>query len=228
MTVKEFVNHIPLFSELPKHQKEHLHKIIMHRTIKKGEVIFHEHEIAEAVFFVNEGKVRISKGTPDGKEIVLTIRQPGEIFAEVSLFTQPGNTYPATATAIENGVVSYILVSEIENFLKDHPELSLAIFRIMSERLRISQSTLRDVALYGKLESLAATLLRLSDEYGVETSTGLKINLKLTHEELGSFFGATRESVNRLINKLKRHHVLSMQQGYITIHSIEELKDYIS
>lgn len=227
MSVSSFIKNIPIFSVLPDNQKKYLEQIIQIRKITKGEVVFYERDPAEAIFFVNEGKVRISKCTPDGKEIILSIRKTGDMFAEVALFCKPGSTYPATTTCIESGNVSYIKNQDLEAFLLQHPQLTISIFRFVSERLQISQSTLRDVALFGKFGALAATLMRLSEEYGEVTEDGIAIKLKLTHEDLGTFFGATRESVTRLMNQLKQQEIVTKKHGYLVIHDIELLKEYL-
>lgn len=227
MAVSNFINNIPIFSVLPTNQKEYLEQIIQTRKITKGEVIFHESDLAEAIFFINEGKVRISKSTPEGKEIILSIRKKGDMFAEVALFCKPGSTYPATTICIESGDVSFIKNEELEAFLLQHPQLSISIFRFVSERLQISQTTLRDVALFGKFGALAATLVRLSEEYGEITEKGIIIKLKLTHEDLGTFFGATRESVTRLMNQLKQQKIVTKKDGFLVIHNMELLKEYL-
>lgn len=228
MYVNPFINTIPIFSVLPTLQREQLATIIQTIKVTKGEVIFREYDPAEAIYFVNEGKVKISKSTPDGKEIVLSIRQTGEMFAEVALFGNDNSTYPATATCIESGKVSFIKNEELETYLIQHPQLAISMFRTVSERLVISQTTLRDVALFGKFGALAATLIRLAEEYGSPTEDGITIKLKLTHEDLGSFFGATRESVTRLMNQLKQQDIVTKKRGYLIIHDLEALKEFKS
>ncbi|MDQ0255437.1 CRP/FNR family transcriptional regulator [Evansella vedderi] len=222
-----FIDTIPLFSTLPKDIRKQLTPIILTKQTTKGEVIFRESERANAIFFINVGKIKITKSSPEGKEILLNIRQSGEMFAEVSLFSRKKSTYPATATSLENGVISLIRNEDLELFLMQHPELSMSIFRVMAERLQVAQTTLRDVALYGKFGALAATLVRLSTDYGVDTNEGIMIKLKLTHEDLGSFFGATRESVTRMMNQLKQQEVVTKKSGYFVIHKLEELKSYL-
>lgn len=228
MPATKILQSIPIFSVLPQEQIEQLKEIVQFRKITKGEVIFHEYDQVEAIFFINDGKVRISKSTPEGKEIALTIRQTGDMFAEISLFAKEGSTYPATATCIEGGTLAFIRNDELETFLLNHPQLLISMFRFVAERLRISQTTLRDVALYGKFGALAATLIRLAEEYGIQEQEGIRIKLKLTHEDLGSFFGATRESVTRLMNQLKEQKIVTKKQGYLIIHDIELLKEYIN
>ncbi|MCE7794900.1 Crp/Fnr family transcriptional regulator [Salipaludibacillus sp. CUR1] len=227
MSTKSFLHNIPVFAPLPDTIKVKLEEIILTKAVTKGEVLFRETEPAESLYFINEGKVKLTKSSADGKEIVLNIRQKDEIFAEVALFSPEETTYPATATVLEGGSVSYIRNEDLEMMLLEHPELGMPIFRIMAERLRISQTTLRDVALYGKLSALAATLVRLTEDYGIKKEDGIYIDIKLTHEDLGNFFGATRESVTRMMNQLKKQKILSKKQGYLVIHDLEELKTYM-
>jgi len=228
MTSLTFINTISIFSSLPNHIKEQLQQIILTKSVTKGEILFYEMQSAESIFFINEGKVKLTKSSSEGKEIVLNIRQQGEIFAEVALFGPHDTTYPATAKVMEGGTVSYIRNEDLEIFLTQHPELAMSIFRIMAERLRLSQSTLRDVALYGKLSALAATLVRLTEDYGVNKEDGIYIDIKLTHEDLGNFFGASRESVTRMMNQLKKQEILSKKQGYLVIHNLSDLQSYMN
>lgn len=227
MSKQNIINTIPLFSTLPVEIRKQLNSIVLTKEITKGEIIFRESEKANAIFFINEGKIKITKSSPEGKEILLNIRQTGEMFAEVALFNSQNSTYPATATSLETGVISFIRNEDLESFLMDHPSLSMSIFRIMAERLLVAQTTLRDVALYGKFGALAATLVRLSEDYGEETKSGITIKLKLTHEDLGCFFGATRESVTRMMNQLKQQGIVTKKDGYFIIHSIDDLKAYL-
>ncbi|WP_078555247.1 Crp/Fnr family transcriptional regulator [Bacillus alkalicellulosilyticus] len=228
MNHEQVINSIPLFENLTKEHKVFLEDLIFTQQLQKGEVLFLESEEALAVFFVTIGKIRLSKSTSDGKEIVLHVRKDGDMFAATSIFSKPGETYPATATAIEPTTVSFIRKADFEQLLLRTPELALPIFQTMSERLRLSQKTLRDVALFGKQNSLASTLLRFAKDYGRQASNGTLIDLKLTHEELGSYFGATRESVNRMINQLKKDGIISMDHGYITIHQKDYLEELLN
>ncbi|MGO4888446.1 Crp/Fnr family transcriptional regulator [Anaerobacillus sp. MEB173] len=228
MLVKDIVGQIPLFKGLSEDTTMALNDIVKVKTVRKGEVLFQDYDKASAIFFINKGKVRLSKCTSDGKEITLGIRMSGQMFAEVALFAKSEMTYPATATILEQGSVSYIQNEDLEKFISNRPDLAMEIFRVMADRLRAAQTTLRDVVLYGNLGSLASTLLRLAKEYGEQTSTGVKINLKLTNQDLGNFFGATRESVNRMISNLKGKDILSVNKGYITIHEVDELKSFLS
>lgn len=218
---------IPLFSSLPDEIIEHLTETVNSRAITKGEVIFRETDRAEALYFIVKGKVKLIKSNPEGKEILLNIRKQGEMFAEVPLFNKSEDTYPVTSIAMESGIIAVIRYADLEKVLLKEPKLAISIFRTMAERLLLAQRTLRDVALYGKFGALAATLVRLCEDYGVQDEDGIVIKLRLTHEDLGSFFGATRESVTRMINQLRRQGVIDKKGSYFIVHDIDALRSYL-
>ena len=222
-----FINRIPAFSILPDQVQNEIATLVKTKTVTTGETLFRDTQPAEAVYFINSGKVKLTKSSATGKEILLDIRSKGEVFAEVALFSKPDMTYPANAVILESGAVSYIRSDHLEAYLMSHPELTISLFQMMCDRLRIAQTTLRDVALYGKLSALSTTLLRLAGDYGkIQDDGEIVIPLRLTHEEIGNFFGATRESVSRMMKELSRQGVISRTRDTLTIHNPDQLNEY--
>ncbi|WP_027414717.1 Crp/Fnr family transcriptional regulator [Aneurinibacillus terranovensis] len=224
--MSNFLSSIPFFAGLSEENTKFLEKMIIERFYHANEVIFYEGDPAEAVFFVKSGRVRLVKSTSEGKEFTLYIRKPGDLFAEVALFN-PNATYPATTTMIEDGYLLILRNDDLERLLRKSPDVAISIFQVMGHRLRTAQTILRDVALYGKLGAFCATLLRLANEHGKKTEKGILIDLDLTHQELGTFIGATRESVNRIINDLKKLKIISVDKGRITIHDKEMMESFL-
>jgi len=222
---KKIINMIPLLSELSDRNKELLQHALVIKTVQKGTILFSENDEADAVYFLRTGKVRLSKSSPEGKELVLHIRKPGDLFAEVALFRK--TVYPATAEMIEDGEVVLIRNQNLEEIVKRYPEIGISIIQIMGERLHLAQSKLRDVTLYGKLGALASALIRLAEEYGKPSEEGIKVDLTLTHQELANFIGAARENVNRMMSTLEKSGVLTMKRGEICIKDLQSLKNYI-
>jgi len=222
---KQMINLVPLLAELSDQNKELLQNALTVKQARKGTILFVENDPADAIYFLREGKVRLSKSSSEGKEIILNIRKPGDLFAEVALFRK--TNYPATAEMIEDGEVVLIRNEDLEKVIFQYPEIGISIIQIMGQRLHIAQSKLRDITLYGKLGALASALVRLADEYGIETVDGIRIQLTLTHQELANFIGAARENVNRMMSQLEKNGVLTMKRGEICIKDIKELKNYI-
>ncbi|OEF98711.1 Crp/Fnr family transcriptional regulator [Desulfuribacillus alkaliarsenatis] len=225
--MQEFVKNfykLPIFAELNEEELEKISEIIFIRKYKKRQIIFVEGEPGEAIYTIIKGKVKLTKSTASGRELILGIRQPGETFAEVVLFD--GGPYPATAEAIEDAEIALLRNKDIEQLVKENSSISIAIIKTMSKRLRMVQQQMRDLALKDTLGSMVSILTRLAKEHGVETDEGILINLNLTHQELANFIGTSRESANRLISDLKKSKVISVDKGKITILNMQKLKEW--
>jgi CRP/FNR family cyclic AMP-dependent transcriptional regulator len=216
---------VSLFRDLSEEHLKMIWGIARPKKVKRGETIFFEGDPFQALYVVRTGKVRLTKSTPEGKEIILYIRQDGEPIGAAMLFlNQP---YPATAQALEDSEVWMIPGDELEDLVRKNPELAIAIIRLLGERLLQTQAHMRDLALQDKWGALISTLLRLVDEYGRETPDGIVLDIKLSHQELAKMIGSTREGVNRMMSQLKKEGILDVSRGEITICNEEKLKTFL-
>jgi len=220
-----FVNEIPILKNLNIEEKEQISNILCRQNVKKGTVLFYENEPADAIYMVKKGKVKISKINADGKELLLGIRKPNEIFALVTLFRK--TNYPATAEVIEDGEVVVLKNNDLEKLLLNYPQISISIIQIMGERLYRVQSKFRDAALYGKLGSLASNLLYLAQQHGKVENGITKIDIHLTHQDLANYIGAARENVNRMMLMLEKNQIIRMEKGFIYLLDQEQLKEFL-
>jgi len=220
----EYLRKIPIFSELDELQLNAISELVIVRKYKKKQIVFVEDEPGEAIHIVIDGKVKLTKSSPDGREIILSIRQPGEIFAEVVLFD--GGSYPATAEAIEDAKIGLLRNNDVEQLIINHSTISISIIKTLSKRLRISQQKVHDLALKDTQGSMISTLRRLAKEHGVPSENGIMIDLNLTHQELANFIGTSRESANRLISDLKKDNIITVDKGKITVIDIKRLKQW--
>ncbi len=216
---------ISLFSDLSDEFLQLIYSIAQLKRVKRGEILFFEGDPYVAMYVVRTGKVRLTKTTPEGREIILYIRQGGEPIGAAMLFLdQP---YPATAQAIEAAEIWMIPHGELEALVRENPDLSIAIIRLLGERLLQTQAQMRDLALQDKWGALISTLLRLYEEYGRQTPDGVVLDLALSHQELAKMIGSTREGVNRMMSQLKKAGILDVSRGQITIYLVEELKSFL-
>ncbi len=220
----EYLQKIPIFSELEHDELDAIGELILVRKYKRRQIIFVEGEPGEAIYIIMSGKVKLTKNTECGKELILGIRQPGETFAEVVLFD--GGPYPATAEVIEDAEIGLLRNKDVELLVKNNSGISIALIKTMSQRLRSAQQKLRDLALKDTLGGMANTLTRLAKEHGTKTDEGILINLNLTHQDLANFIGTSRESANRFISDLKKSKIISVDKGKITILDMKKLREW--
>lgn len=212
----------PVSSELTQ-ILESVHNI---KKIKKGSFLFQEGMVAEEIFILQSGKVKISKITPDGSELTLRLCSAGDLIGELSMFA-PTSKYMLSAKVMESGEAAVINKKDLENRLTMDNELLIEFMKWMNIQNQKLQAKLRDLILYGKKGALYSTLIRLSNSFGVMTDEGIKIELPLTNQELANFCGTSREVINRMLSDLRKNRIISVDKGIITIHNLKYLKQEI-
>ncbi|WP_106498025.1 Crp/Fnr family transcriptional regulator [Lentibacillus sp. Marseille-P4043] len=197
------------------------------KPIKKGSFLFSEGESAEELYIIQSGTIQIGKLSPDGRELTLRICDKGDIVGELSLYDDV--KYILNAKVLADGEVAVIKKSHLENELVNNGSLAIEFMKVMNQAFRRDQTRFRDLVLNGKKGALFSTLIRLSNSYGKKQDNGsIYIDMVLTNQELANFCGTSRESVNRLLNELKRSTIISMEKGHIIIHNLQYLKDEIN
>ncbi|ARU63726.1 hypothetical protein CBW65_23895 [Tumebacillus avium] len=216
---------VSLFRDLSEEFLQMIYSVTRLKMVPRGETIFWEGDPFSAMYVVRSGKVRLTKSTADGKEMIVYIRQDGEPIGAAMLFLdQP---YPATAKAMEDSEVWMIPNAELEGLVRQNPDLAVAIIRLLGARLLQTQAQMRDLALQDKWGALISTLQRLSDEYGRVTPEGIVLDINLSHQELAKMIGSTREGVNRMMSQLKKADILDVVRGEITVFDAQRLQDFL-
>lgn len=183
-------------------------------------------EFGEAVHFVMEGKVKIYKTSEDGREHILYIAVPGDIFAEVILFNEVN--YPATAEVLEKARIAVIRNEDLEKVLKAHPSMAVAIIKVLNKRLMDAQQQVKSLALHNTHGRTAQMLMKLATEHGNKTENGLELELVISRQELANMVGTTRETVTRVLMAFKKYNLIEIERNTIRIIQPEKLKEWIN
>lgn len=191
--------------------------------VKKGAYLFQEGMEANEIFVVINGKVQMSKITPDGQELTMRLCSKDDIVGELSLFCV-GAVYMLNAKVVEDALVLVVSKETLEQKLSEDSQLALVFMKWMSLQFRRTQTKFRDLVLNGKKGALYSTLIRMTNSYGVMKENGILINTPLTNQELANYCGTSREVVNRMLSDLKKNNILTIEKGKITIHDLDFLK----
>ncbi|MFJ7732267.1 Crp/Fnr family transcriptional regulator [Lysinibacillus sp. NPDC097231] len=196
--------------------------------VNKDNKIFLEGERAKEIYYIKSGAISISQETESGKELTIRICGPDSIIGEGSLFCSL-TYHSVTAKVLEPSSLYVLSRKSLELLLVEQPNLMVEYMKwLQTENLK-HQSRLRDLVLNGKKGALFSTLIRLSNTYGKPLENGtIFIDLPLTNTEIANLCATSREMINRMLNDLKKHNVLSFEKGYITILDLQFLKDEIA
>lgn len=214
---------ISLFNSLAPAELKEIHPYITKMSVKKRDVIFSEGDPSDWFYIVLNGKVKITKLSQEGKEIILEIISPMDFFGGLAVIK--GFPYPANAIAMEDSELLKISRSNLMRILDRFPGLMYCMALQLSDRMKESHETLKNIALERVEARIASLLLKLADKTGKETEGGVLIDMKLTKQDIAEMVGTTVETSIRTMSKFKKLDIVSDREGQIIIKDIKKLKN---
>lgn len=200
MTQKEddlIIRKAPLFSALDDDAALSLCESMVALKLYKGQILFKEGQEGDRLYVVVQGKIKLGTTSSDGRENLLSILGPGEMFGELSLFDPEPRT--STATAVTDARLVSLAHDAVIGLITSNPQTSLELLRRLAQRLRKSNEVLADLVFADVPGRVAKAIIDLGVRFGVQEDDGLHVNHDLTQEELAQLVGASRETVNKAL-----------------------------
>ncbi|MET0953986.1 MAG: Crp/Fnr family transcriptional regulator, partial [Aeromicrobium sp.] len=185
----------PLFSGLDDEVAGALESSMASASLRRGEILFSEGDDGNQLYIVTEGKIKLGRTSPDGRENLLAILGPGQMFGELSFF-DPGPR-SATATAVTDVELKSLGHEALSPVLNAHPDVAHALLNQLAGRLRRTNEVVGDLVFSDVPGRVAKALLDLASRFGRRADDGIHVNHDLTQEELAQLVGASRETVNK-------------------------------
>ena len=206
---------VDLFRELSASAREAMATILKCRTFQRGDVLFNEGEPGEGIWILNRGSVRLIKSDSEGRERLLKIVRPGDVFAEIVLFD--GGDYPATAIAAATGCATVIYNRDAEELMRQNPELAWHFLRAFSRRLRDAYERMHIISGGDVVSNLAGLLLQLSREQGT-------LVISISQQDVADMLGTARETISRSLGVLADQGLVTVRRNRIEILDAEALE----
>ena len=192
------------------------------RNFRAGDTIFLMGASGDSMMAVLDGNVRISVPSPEGKEIVLAIIQPGEVFGEIAVLD--GKERTAEATAMTDCTLAVLERRDVMAFLDSNPTGWPRLVDLLCARLRHSDRQIAEMAFLQLPVRLAKALLRMADMAAGLAGARAGARIRLTQRELGNIVGMTRESVNKCLREWQRKGIIRVDDNAIVIVKRDELE----
>jgi CRP/FNR family transcriptional regulator, cyclic AMP receptor protein len=196
------------------------------RHYQPNDEIFAKGDPGDALYAVLMGRVCIYTGSPEGEEAILNILEPGEMFGEIALLDGAPRT--ASARAMKAVDLLQIHRDHFVPFLHDHPELCVSILQVLCGRIRMNVEFIEDTVFLHLPARLAKRLLSLAEVYGKPDARGVRIDLRLSQQDLAHMIGATRERVNKELGVWREQGLIAVEDGMIVIRQPSGLKTVLS
>jgi CRP/FNR family transcriptional regulator, cyclic AMP receptor protein len=212
----------PLFAALDEEAAEALRASMTSVSVDKGDVLFQEGEPGDRLFVIIEGKIKLGASSSDGRETLLAVLGPGEMFGELSLF-DPG-LRTSTATALTPARLMGLGHDDLMPWLRGRPEVARSLLRALAQRLRRTNEAMADLVFSDVPGRVAKALLDLAGKFGTRQVDGsVLVTHDLTQEELAQLVGASRETVNKALADFQNRGWLRLEQRSVVLVDLERL-----
>ncbi len=217
----DVVRRAPLFKALDDEAATALQSQMSPSRMERGDVLFHEGDRGDTLYVIAEGKVKLGRTSADGRENLVAILGPGEMFGELSLFDPGPRTM--TATAIAETQLLGLGNDSLTGLLSGRPEVSKALLSALAQRLRRTNAHLADLVFTDVPGRVAKALLDLAERFGRPVEGGVMVSHDLTQEELAQLVGASRETVNKALADFATRGWLRLEARAVLLQDVERL-----
>lgn len=216
------IKKVSIFNTLRAEDAKEVQRYLQTETFAKKGFVFSEGDPSEWLYIVKTGKVKITKLSNEGKEIILEIIPPHEMFGGIAVVR--GFPYPANAVAMEDSEVLKISRKNLLSLMDKLPNLMYCMAMNISDRIKDTHETLKSIALEKVESRIASLLIKLSEKSGEKVSEGVAINMKLTKQDIAEMVGTTVETSIRTMSKLAKAGLVISKSGNIIIRDLEKLR----
>lgn len=215
---------VALFAELEGTEVRRLCEHFDTELVEAGERIYQFGDLAERVYVLKSGRVKITRASDDGKDFILYFISPGEIFGELAITGRERRT--GTATVIDDAFVCAVDREHFEAFMLRHPEVSLDVSRVIGRRKDSTERRILDMISKDVRTRLAHTLAELAQDFGILEKRRARIDLPLTQSDLAQLVGSTRETTSTVFNEFRRQGLVDSEGKTVWVLDTEALDRY--
>lgn len=219
----DVLSKLPLLQNLSREHLTHLNRLLQRTTIPANANLMSLGQPGEVAYLILDGTVKIHVEQPDGRDVIVALRGPGEIIGELSVLDH--NPRSASVVTLEPCTLVWIARTNLLDCLQSMPLLGLNLARILTRRLRIATTQIQLLTAQDLYARVAHLPLTLAEEYGQPQSNGAtRIPLRLSQSDLAGLAGASRSRVNQVLSYYRERGDISMDTDYrITLHQPEAL-----
>jgi len=212
-----------IFCDLPATALQTFENIKYAAAYPQGAVLFVEGQMPRGIFVLCKGTAKLSINSPSGRTMIVELARPGEVLGLSA--TISGKPYEVTAETLDPCQVSFVKRDDFLRFLKDDVQACFKVAEQLSERYHDACNEVRSLGLsHSAHEKLANLLLEWGSKNGEAARPETRLRLRVTHEEIASMIGISRETVTRLLGEMKKRQIVESRGSTLVIHDTAALR----
>jgi CRP-like cAMP-binding protein len=210
-----YLKHIHLFDGISPSEMQEMEKITHMEEVKKRQPLYLPGDPSSSVYLLKRGRVKIANTAPNGKEVTFEILEAGDVFGELDVLQDaPRST---SAETLDDALICVIPRKDFDQYLAMHPNVTIKLTKLIGLRLKKIQSRVEDLVFREVPARLAHLLSDLGKTEGVADKQGIRLKVKLTHQEMANLIGCSRETVSTTMGQFRDDGLIQMDGRTITI-----------
>ena len=219
-----YLENFGMLKALSKEEKEKLDSMAVMRNAPKKQVLYFPSDSSNSIYMLKTGKVKISRISADGKEIILTILGPGEIFGELGITGQQEREEIAEVT--DDAIICVVDIKDLQNMMKDNSSFNTEILKFIGFRLKRVQSRLESLVFKNAEQRIRSLIRELGEDHGraiAGDENQREVKLGLTHEDIAKLTATSRQTVTTQLNELEKAALIKYDRKRIYIKDMRQL-----
>jgi len=209
-----------MFADLRDEILDKIFSLMQKRLYKRNNMILMEEDVGDTLFILNQGSVKITRMSDDGREVILSILGDGDFFGEMSILD--GESRSANVIALEDSEVFVLKRGDFLDLLEKHPKIAIALLQELAIRLRRSDQQIEGLSLSDAENRIAMSIIRLAEDLGVIKLGQVIIDNLPFQQDIANMAGTSRETVSRMLKLLERKGWIQRKGRQLIITNYDE------
>ncbi len=217
-----YLENFNLLKGLDEANMKKLNEITTMEDFHKNQPIYFAREPSNSIFFLKRGRVKLTRNSPDGKEMILGIVNKGEVFGELAFLDEEERT--DFAIAMDDTLICAINKNDFKKFIGKNPELNLKLTRLIGLRLKRYTERIEELVFKDASQRIISFLLRLAKDNGRQLGNENFVKPFLKHQDIAELTACSRQTVNAVLTELREQNIIHFDRKKLVIKNKAELE----
>lgn len=210
-----YLENFNLFEGLDQNNMERLNTITTMNDVKKSQPIYFAHDPSNSIFFLKKGRIKLTRTSSDGEEMIVAIINPGEVFGEMAIIEDTQRT--DYAITMEESLICAISKNDFKEFIEKNPSLNLKLTKLIGFRMRKYSERIEGLVFKDAFQRVVTFLLNIADEQGRKIGDEIFIKPFLKHQDIASLTACSRQTANSILTKLREKLIIDFDRKRLII-----------
>lgn len=220
-----YLENFNLFTSLKQESMMELNKLVKDKEIGKNQPIYFPNEPSSSIFFLKTGRVKISRYSEDGKEMIMAFINPGEVFGEMSYLGEGERT--DIAVSVEPSFICAINKDDFAQFIEKNPSLNLKLTRLIGLKLKSYSERIEDLVFKDAKQRVISFIKKLADDNGNKVGDQIFVKPFLKHQDIADLTACARQTVNDVLTDLRVKGIIDFDRKKLIINKPDELNPHL-